>query len=37
MSTFSATVNAGGAYLVNDLYKRYIKKAATKKHYVAVS
>jgi solute:Na+ symporter, SSS family len=37
MSTFSATVNAGGAYLVNDLYKRYIKKAATQKHYVAVS
>jgi Na+/proline symporter len=28
MSTFSATVNAGAAYLVNDLYKRYINPAA---------
>lgn len=37
MSTFSATINAGGAYLVNDLYKRYIKKEATPRHYVAVS
>jgi SSS family solute:Na+ symporter len=37
MSTFSATVNAGGAYLVNDLYKRYWKKDGTPKHYVAVS
>jgi Na+/proline symporter len=37
MSTFSATLNAGGAYLVNDLYKRYIKKSATPRHYVAVS
>ena len=24
MSTFSATVNAGGAYLVNDLYRRFL-------------
>jgi SSS family solute:Na+ symporter len=37
MSTFSATVNAGGAYLVNDLYKRYLKRDGTQKHYVAVS
>jgi solute:Na+ symporter, SSS family len=37
MSTFSATVNAGGAYLVNDLYKRYMKKDGTQRHYVAVS
>jgi Na+/proline symporter len=37
MSTFSATVNAGGAYLVNDLYKRYIKKEARPRHYVIVS
>lgn len=34
MSTFSATLNAGGAYIVNDLYKRYIKKSASGKHYV---
>ncbi len=37
MSTFSATLNAGGAYLVNDLYKCYIKKDAHQKHYVAAS
>ena len=37
MSTFSATLNAGGAYLVNDLYKRYVKKDATPRHYVAAS
>ena len=37
MSTFSATLNAGGAYLVNDLYKRYLKKDGTPRHYVAVS
>jgi Na+/proline symporter len=37
MSTFSATINAGGAYLVNDLYKRYVRRQATQRHYVAVS
>lgn len=37
MSTFSATINAGGAYLVNDLYKRYFKKDASPRHYVGVS
>jgi SSS family solute:Na+ symporter len=37
MSTFSATINAGGAYLVNDLYKRYLKRDGTNRHYVAVS
>ena len=37
MSTFSATINAGGAYLVNDLYKRYLVKSATQRHYVAAS
>jgi len=37
MSTFSATINAGGAYLVNDLYKRYLKKDATPRHYITVS
>ena len=31
------TLNAGGAYLVNDLYKRYIKKEASPRHYVAAS
>ncbi len=37
MSTFSATINAGGAYLVNDLYKRYVKKDAAPRHYIRVS
>ena len=37
MSTFSATLNAGGAYLVNDLYKRYLKPDGSNKHYVVVS
>jgi Na+/proline symporter len=37
MSTFSATLNAGGAYLVNDLYKRYLRKEAPPRHYVAAS
>ncbi len=37
MSTFSATLNAGGAYVVNDLYKRYLKPGQSNKHYVAVS
>ncbi|HXY40844.1 MAG TPA: sodium:solute symporter family protein [Vicinamibacteria bacterium] len=37
MSTFSATINAGGAYLVNDLYKRYLKPQASPRHYVGVS
>ncbi len=37
MSTFSATLNAGGAYLVNDLYKRYLKPGASPRHYVTVS
>jgi Na+/proline symporter len=37
MSSYSATVNAGGAYLVNDLYKRYLKTDGTARHYVAAS
>jgi Na+/proline symporter len=37
MSTFSATVNAGGAYLVNDFYKRYVRRDASNKHYVVAS
>jgi Na+/proline symporter len=36
MSTFSATINAGGAYVVNDLYKRYFMRQASQRHYVAV-
>ena len=34
MSTFAATVNAAPAYVVNDLYKRYLKPDAEAKVYV---
>jgi len=37
MSTFDSTVNAGAAYLVNDLYKRYIRPDASQKTYIKVS
>ena len=37
MSTFSAFVNAGPAYIVNDIYKKYLKPKATDKHYVKAS
>lgn len=37
MSTFSAFVNAAPAYIVNDLYKRYIKPDGTEKEYVRIS
>ena len=37
MSTFSAFVNAGPAYLVNDIYKKYFKPKATSKHYINAS
>jgi Na+/proline symporter len=34
MSTFSAFVNVGPAYLINDLYKRYINPFASQAQYV---
>lgn len=37
MSTFDSTVNAGSAYLVNDIYKRYINPGAKDKTYVIAS
>lgn len=37
MSTVSTHVNFGASYLVNDLYKRFIVKKATQRHYVHVS
>jgi len=37
MSTFSAFVNAGPAYIVNDIYKKYFKPEASDKHYIKVS
>lgn len=37
MSTFASTVNAAPAYLVNDIYKRYIKPDASAKSLVYAS
>ncbi|MBD0822814.1 sodium:solute symporter family protein [Aestuariibaculum marinum] len=37
MSTFSAFVNAGPAYIVNDIYKKYFKPEADSSHYIKVS
>jgi Na+/proline symporter len=37
MSTFSAFVNAGPAYIVNDIYKKYFKPKATPQHYIKAS
>jgi solute:Na+ symporter, SSS family len=37
MSTYAATVNAAPAYIVNDLYKRYINPDAEEKVYVRMS
>jgi Na+/proline symporter len=34
MSTFVSTVNSGAAYVVNDIYKRYINPDAPAKRYV---
>jgi solute:Na+ symporter, SSS family len=37
MSNFAATVNAAPAYLVNDIYKRYINPNASPRFYVRLS
>ncbi len=37
MSTFAATTNAAPAYVVNDIYKRYINPNASDKKYVYIS
>lgn len=37
MSTFDSTINAGAAYLVNDVYKPYIKPDQPSNHYVTAS
>jgi SSS family solute:Na+ symporter len=37
MSTFDSTVNAGAAYLVNDIYKRYIDPDASEKKTIWMS
>src|ERR1035437_7982455 len=37
ISTVGTHLNWGASYLVNDVYKRFLKTDATQKHYVAVS
>ncbi len=36
MSTFSAFVNVAPAYIINDLYKRYMKPNESQAHYVSM-
>jgi SSS family solute:Na+ symporter len=37
MSTIGTNLNWGASYLVNDLYKRFLKRNAAENHYVLVS
>ena len=37
MSTIASQLNWGTSYLINDFYRRFIKKTASEKHYVLVS
>lgn len=37
MSTVATQLNWGASYLVNDFYRRFLRKHETEKHYVAVS
>jgi len=37
MSTFDSTVNCGAAYVVNDIYKKYLNPQGTDRQYVIVS
>jgi Na+/proline symporter len=37
MSTVATQLNWGASYLVNDFYRRFIRKTATEHHYVSVS
>ena len=37
MSTVGTHLNWGASYLVNDFYKRFIRKSATEAHYVKIS
>ncbi len=37
MSTVGTQLNWGASYLVNDFYKRFLKKDGTEQHYVSVS
>jgi len=37
MSTIGTELNWGASYLVNDLYRRFVVKGRSEKHYVAIS
>jgi len=37
MSTITTQLNWGASYLMNDIYKRFIKKNGTESHYILVS
>ena len=37
MSTFDSTINAGAAYLVNDIYRRYFRPSESASHYMRAS
>ncbi len=37
MSTMASQLNWGTSYIINDFYKRFIKKDAAEKHYVLIS
>ena len=37
MSTFSGTINAAAAYIVNDVYKRYMRPQASDREYIRAS
>ena len=37
MSTVDSQINWGSSYLVNDLYKRFLKKTGSESHYVFIS
>src|SRR5438034_1278651 len=37
MSTIGTNLNWGASYLVNDFYRRFVRKDGTEKHYVAMS
>ncbi|MAF32823.1 MAG: Na+:solute symporter [Desulfobacterales bacterium] len=37
MSTVDTHINFGASYMVNDIYRRFIRKSASEKHYVRAS
>jgi Na+/proline symporter len=37
MSTVATQLNWGASYLVNDFYRRFVRKTATEAHYVSIS